>query len=175
MSLRLPTKYAFVEELPISFLETRFAEHRRLKLYCEKGTSCVRCGKDHRRLIKGKGRGKNNFHWDLYSDDLKSFITVGHIIPKSRGGEFKMKNLRPLCYNCNASDGNKFDFLLKETNLIPVVVGKKVKRKSGDKFQNGAEIVTISSVFQGKDSKVYFGFLDSERRFSYKANNCVFV
>lgn len=33
---------------------------------------------------------------------------VGHNIPESRGGGIDLKNLRPLCANCNLSMGNKY-------------------------------------------------------------------
>lgn len=38
---------------------------------------------------------------------------IGHIIPKCRGGNDTIDNLRPICDTCNLSIGNKnmFDFL----------------------------------------------------------------
>ncbi len=33
---------------------------------------------------------------------------VGHNIPESKGGGIDIKNLRPLCSNCNLSMGNKY-------------------------------------------------------------------
>jgi 5-methylcytosine-specific restriction endonuclease McrA len=31
----------------------------------------------------------------------------GHIIPKSKGGEMSLQNLRPICSKCNLSMGNE--------------------------------------------------------------------
>tara|TARA_Y100001970_G_scaffold293571_1_gene441270 strand:- start:967 stop:1233 length:267 start_codon:yes stop_codon:yes gene_type:complete len=35
-------------------------------------------------------------------------FTVGHNIPKSKGGSNKFNNLKPICARCNLSMGNKY-------------------------------------------------------------------
>lgn len=39
--------------------------------------------------------------------DLKTYMTVDHIIPKCRGGRKNIENLRPLCKRCNSTRGDK--------------------------------------------------------------------
>jgi hypothetical protein len=97
--------YKIIEELSIENLDS-FKEHRRLRVFHQKGTTCVWCGKTGTRLIKGEGRGI--FHWDVYTEDLYP-LTVDHIIPVSLGGSDDMNNLQPMCAGCNFKKGNGFD------------------------------------------------------------------
>lgn len=96
--------YKIVEELPISQLP-RFAEHRRLRVFYHKGTTCVSCGLIGTKLVKGKGHG-GQLHWDIYTDDYFP-ITVDHIIPKSKKGTDDLTNLQPMCAKCNVQKGDK--------------------------------------------------------------------
>ena len=57
---------------------------------------------------------------------------VGHNIPESKGGTLELKNLRPLCTQCNRSMSNHYT--IDEWNLLgvkveknPVIVGRPSK------------------------------------------------
>jgi len=96
--------YEIVKEIPLRSLNLKpFKNHRRLKVFFNKGCKCVSCDKTGTRLILG--RGGNNLHWDVYTSDLIP-ITVDHIIPKSKGGGEELENKQPMCHFCNSTKGN---------------------------------------------------------------------
>ena len=131
--------YKIVKELPIENLEG-FKDHRRLRVFHQKGTTCVTCGKIGTRLIKGEGGG--TFHWDIYTEDLYP-LTVDHIIPVSIGGSDEMDNLQPMCAGCNFKKGNgikrKNCWIPKgfvKCSLLPdlsTLIGKKIYKRTCDK------------------------------------------
>lgn len=96
-------KYEIVKVKPISDL-IKFKGHRRLKVFYNKGCTCVTCGLVGTKLGYGKDK-KGHFHWDVYTDDFYP-LTVDHIIPKSKGGSDELENLQPMCYKCNVTKGN---------------------------------------------------------------------
>ncbi len=97
--MKLPKfNYTLVRELPLSNLG-RFSNHKRLRVFVEKGCKCVSCGREGTRLIEGRDNG-GTCHVDLYTNDLHP-LTVDHIVPKSKGGTNLMDNLQPMCYKCN--------------------------------------------------------------------------
>ena len=98
-------KYKIIKEIPITSLNLKyFKEHRRLKVFCEKGTKCVECDKIGTRLILGLANN-GQYHWDVYTEDLIP-ITVDHITPKSKGGGEELENKQPMCTYCNSNKGN---------------------------------------------------------------------
>jgi len=49
------------------------------------------------------------------SHNFPETATLDHLIPRSKGGVFSVKNLVLACYGCNSERGNKKDFhFLKE-------------------------------------------------------------
>lgn len=96
-------RYKIYKEEPIDNLE-KYKEHRRLKVFYYKGTKCVNCERVGTRLIHTKDRFGNT-HIDVYTDDLHP-ITVDHIVPKSKGGSNRLKNLQPMCSDCNREKGD---------------------------------------------------------------------
>jgi hypothetical protein len=97
-------KHTLIEELSISDLQVKFADHHRLGVFARKGCVCVTCGKVGTRLLKSVDRG-GAVHIDPYTDDLVP-ITIDHILPKSRGGENHIDNYQPMCFPCNNKKGN---------------------------------------------------------------------
>ena len=78
------------------------------------------------------------FQAKCYVTWCKNAITVfdyevGHNIPESKGGTLELKNLRPLCTQCNRSMSNHYT--IDEWNLLgakaeqtsPVIVGRPSK------------------------------------------------
>jgi len=81
---------------------TNFKIHRRLRVFWEKGCTCVKCGLSGNKIIKSKAKN-SGIHYDLYhwTKDKKVLMTVDHIIPKSLGGTRDISNLQPMCSKCN--------------------------------------------------------------------------
>ena len=94
--------YEIKEIRPLSALE-EFKDHRRLRIFHQKGCKCVSCGIEGKILALGEGRGQ--LHWDIYTEDFYP-LTIDHIVPKSFGGTDDPENLQPMCCLCNWSKGN---------------------------------------------------------------------
>lgn len=100
----LHIKSIFLQEYPLFFIETK-KDHRRFKVFYNKGITCVSCGIEGARIIK-RACLPNSIHFDLYTLDLQ-LMTIDHIHPKSLGGSYELENLQPMCYKCNCEKGNK--------------------------------------------------------------------
>jgi len=94
--------YEIKEVRPIEALE-EFKDHRRLKIFHQKGCKCVSCGIEGEVLALGEGRG--GLHWDVYTEDFYP-LTVDHTKPKSLGGTDDLDNLEPMCCLCNWTKGD---------------------------------------------------------------------
>ena len=52
---------------------------------------------------------KNKCYVDWCNNEINVFnYHVGHDIPESKGGELKLKNLKPICDRCNYSMSNNY-------------------------------------------------------------------
>tara|TARA_B100000035_G_C20841351_1_gene483197 strand:- start:289 stop:552 length:264 start_codon:yes stop_codon:yes gene_type:complete len=52
-------------------------------------------------------KGKCDVSW--CDNEINVFdFTVGHNVPKSKGGRDTLCNLRPICSRCNSSMGNRY-------------------------------------------------------------------
>ena len=154
-------KYEIIKTMPLSSLEN-YKEHRRLRVFYNKGVICVSCGLEATQLAVGKEKN-GSLHVDVYTDDFYP-LTVDHIIPKSKGGSDELVNLDPMCARCNFAKGNKLDwdgvingsfkkpqeeskwiigngdfFEIRKTD-----VGKNVYIKKGGKKRKFKELGTIS-------------------------------
>lgn len=165
--------FRFVKELPLTDLDTN---HRRLRLFANKGRKCSTCGIEGTRLVIGRANDGAH-HVDLYDAHLTRMLTVGHIVPKSNGGKDQMFNFRPLCHVCNKEEGANFDHILNSEELFNQCCrGKQImkRNKQTQQFQNGLWIVTINRIFRSdRDGKVYFGF--NEGGFTYPATKVKFI
>jgi len=156
--------FEFIKEYSFDDLSD-YVKHRRLKLFIQKGTKCATCQKDHTRLILGKGNN-NDLHVDLYDEQLTSMLTVGHIIPKSKGGTYEMWNIRPLCHECNFAEGHGLHTALNNVDFVQEhIIGAFVKRKSKQPFKNGE--------FRSKILKVYKHHKTDEFRFSLDCDQTI--
>lgn len=92
----------------------RFKEHKRLKVFYNKGLECANPNCDEVgyyllltlgvKTIEVDALGYG-IHADVFTKDLK-LMTVDHILPKSKGGTYDLDNLRPMCYKCNQKLGH---------------------------------------------------------------------
>lgn len=100
-------KFKFVESIPMELLHSKYANHKRLRVFHHKGTQCASpgCEKVGIYLLKGKNMA-GGFHVDVYTADFE-MMTIDHIIPKSKGGENTLENLQPMCNTCNAKKADK--------------------------------------------------------------------
>lgn len=145
--------YQIIEEKPIVDLHL-FKDHRRLRVFYEKGCTCVNCGLTATKIIKGFGRGQE--HWDLYNDNLEP-LTVDHIYPKSRGGSDDLDNLQPMCYACNHRKGNKLpgekQAPVKKKDTISPFLQRFMKKNNfikPEKFEIGQVVWGKSSTMKGE-------------------------
>ena len=100
-------KYEIVETMPLSKLED-YKDHRRMRVFYNKGVECINCGLEATQLAIGiDNAGKK--HIDIYTDDFYP-LTVDHTIPRSKGGSDDLENLEPMCARCNTKKGNQLDW-----------------------------------------------------------------
>jgi 5-methylcytosine-specific restriction endonuclease McrA len=102
---KLGHNFTFSELLNLELLHTKYATHRRLRVFHNHGTKCVapNCDKEGIYLIKAKNTD-GGFHVDLYTKDFE-LMTIDHIHPKSKGGDNSLANLQPMCQTCNSKKG----------------------------------------------------------------------
>jgi hypothetical protein len=74
---------------------------------------CYNCGIEGRFFVKEKNENDISFHLNLYAiddDGNEILMTKDHVIPKSRGGSNKLKNLKTMCSKCNQEKGDDTNF-----------------------------------------------------------------
>lgn len=90
-----------------------FENHRRLKVFFNKGVECSTPGCNNKGAFLLTYRDNNGaIHIDLYTEDFL-LMTVDHTIPLNpqdksipKGSE-KLSNKEPMCRTCNSKKGNK--------------------------------------------------------------------
>jgi 5-methylcytosine-specific restriction endonuclease McrA len=98
--------YSPVEVLDLSLLKQEpLMNHRRLRVFANKGLQCSYCPKEGAFLIKAKDRF-GNVHIDLYTEKFE-LMTIDHIIPKCKQGPETLENLTPACDRCNGRKGDR--------------------------------------------------------------------
>ena len=75
----------------------------RLRVFFNKGCTCVECGIQGTQLALGKDKS-GHLYWDVYTNEFYP-LTVDHILPRSKGGTDDLENLQPMCCLCNWRKG----------------------------------------------------------------------
>jgi hypothetical protein len=124
--------YDIISEEPIENLE-KYKDHRRLKVFYEKGIKCCECGIEATKIVHGRDR-RGNIHIDICTDDYFP-LTIDHILPKSKGGSNYINNLRTMCSDCNEKRGNDETIPHKGNEIgnidrTPIKVGDIVYNKN---------------------------------------------
>lgn len=81
----------------------------RLKTFKIKGITCVTCGLIGEYFAIETSQGTSGYHLNLYAikEDVEIMMTKDHIIPKSKGGTWRLSNMQPMCAPCNVEKGDK--------------------------------------------------------------------
>lgn len=119
--------------LPLKELYTVYSNHKRLKVFANKGRCCVVCEREGTLLLITVGKNGDR-HVDLYTDDF-ILMTVDHTMPKSiarklgwtRSEIEALDNKQPMCKYCNSSKGNEVisDEEFKERRMATYVPERK--------------------------------------------------
>ena len=99
--------------LPLKELYTVYSNHKRLKVFANKGRKCIICDREGTLLLITVGKNGDR-HIDLYTDDF-ILMTVDHTMPKSIARKLgwprteieALDNKQPMCKHCNSSKGNE--------------------------------------------------------------------
>lgn len=104
--LRIGHKYRPVRVHNIEKLYSVYLNHRRLRVFANKGLKCAYCEKRGIYLIEAVDH-RGAIHVDVYTKDFE-LMTIDHVIPKSKGGHHHdLSNLVPCCNKCNMKKGSK--------------------------------------------------------------------
>lgn len=95
-----------------------YKDHKRHKVFYNKGYVCVNCGVEGKYMIKSRCLD-DHIHTDIYTEHF-IMMTVDHIHPISHGGSSSIDNLQPMCSLCNTSKSDKIISIMvsREPNLI---------------------------------------------------------
>lgn len=139
----------------------KYKEHRRLRVYYHKGTTCSNpeCGRDGAHLVHSKDK-KGNIHIDLVTDNMIP-MTIDHIYPKSKGGTNYLVNLEPMCYICNREKSNiipKIEILPGMINpnwIEPPIVDTLPKKKKIKPRKKNIQVGDLVYKKSGKGRKTF--------------------
>jgi len=84
----------------------------RLRLFKEKGTTCVTCGAEATHFLMETFNEKTRPHLNLYKivdGEQDLLFTKDHIHPLSKGGADELYNLQTMCRLCNLAKGNTWE------------------------------------------------------------------
>jgi hypothetical protein len=86
----------------------------RFEVFAVKGTRCVTCGLEAEFFKKESSNGTvvlNLYGCQKVANGFRNILfTRDHIIPASRGGTRVLKNLQPMCEDCNGKKGDSISF-----------------------------------------------------------------
>jgi HNH endonuclease len=86
----------------------------RFEVFVVKGTRCVGCGLEAEFFKKESSNGAvilNLYGRQKVANGFRNILfTRDHIIPASRGGTRVLKNLQPMCEDCNGKKGDSVSF-----------------------------------------------------------------
>lgn len=108
-------RYRLICEISMSELtkNPKFYEHRRLKVFANKGCTCVNCGVVGVKFLLCEDQA-GSYHHDIYTVD-NILMTIDHVLSQAKGGSNELDNLVPMCTTCNGIKGRTEDMVgLKE-------------------------------------------------------------
>ncbi len=103
--LRIGHKYKPLRVIDLEELYSTFRNHKRLRVFANKGLKCEYCEKRGFYLIQTVDKG-GAIHVDLYTREFE-MMTIDHVYPKSKGGKNTLENLVPCCNICNTKKSDK--------------------------------------------------------------------
>jgi len=115
-SILIGHRYSILKVLPFQQLYDTYADHKRLKVFVQKGLKCVVPGCECEGCLLIITTNRNgDLHVDIYTKNLE-LMTIDHIIPlsvlKKSGKQFKkydLENLQPMCQFHNESKHSRQD------------------------------------------------------------------
>jgi len=102
---RIGNKFKPVRLHEMEELFSTYLNHRRMRVFANKGLKCEYCEKSGIYLISAVDKF-GSIHIDIYTNNFE-LMTVDHVIPKCRGGDDNLLNLVPCCETCNKKKGGK--------------------------------------------------------------------
>lgn len=98
-----------------------------LQLVLDKGCTCAGCGADalyFAALNTESTRGVSNLKLmfdHTFNNGEVAYMTIDHIVPKSKGGPNHKNNYQPMCVKCNRTKNDDLDIATLPTHLVQYV------------------------------------------------------
>lgn len=83
----------------------------RREVHRRDGYACQLCGIVGREEHRSRRDGWRTNGYRFPTLDGSTYLSVDHIVPRSKGGSDEPSNLRTLCHPCNARKGTKAEAL----------------------------------------------------------------
>lgn len=100
-----------------------------LQVVLDKGCTCVGCGAEAMyfapfETLSTRGVHNLKLMFDHIADPLTNrlaYMTIDHIVPKSKGGPNQKDNYQPMCDKCNTDKGDRLDVSVLPIHLLKYV------------------------------------------------------
>ena len=148
----------------------------RLQTFATKGICCSNCGLTATHFAVERNEG-NSWHLNLWADRSaegkgEMLMTHDHTLARGLGGADHIDNVTTMCRKCNfnKSIGERQEFNRRhpekttpkktvERDRLPVEIGTRVRKTSGNKFKSGEHVATVAAYCSS--------LMDPRRRMAY--------